>query len=152
MPQNPPHKLTLALIAEWLRMLFGGLFVMTQSSIDVDVVDPEINAPEPNIFVLSQPITAFAARNIVSSDLLLVVEVSDSTLNYDLRNKAALYARAGIVEYWVADIRGRRFIMHRNPGVDGYEEVTEYAADEIVSPLARPDLQVRVADLLPPNA
>jgi Uma2 family endonuclease len=150
MPQNPPHIFTLAIIAEWLRSLFGGLYVITQSSIDVDVVDPEINEPEPDIFVLAQPITAFAARNIVSSDLILLVEVSETTLRYDLRNKAALYARAGIIEYWVADISGRRFIVHRNPGADGYAQVTEYTADETVSPLARPDTAVRVADLLPP--
>ena len=150
MSQNPPHILTLALVAEWLRSVFGGLHVMTQSSIDVEAVDPEINAPEPDIFVLAQPITAFAAHNIASSDLVLLVEVSDSTLRYDLRNKAALYARAGIAEYWVADIRGRRFVVHRNPGTDGYAQVTEYAEDEMVSPLVRPDASVRVSDLLPP--
>jgi Uma2 family endonuclease len=81
---------------------------------------------------------------------LLVVEVSDTTLRFDLRNKADLYARARIVEYWVADIAGRRLIVHRRPRVSGYAEILEYAETETVASLARPEGSVRVSDLLPP--
>ena len=150
MPQKPPHKITIVLISEAMRLLFGGLHIMTQSSIDVASADSEINEPEPDVIVLAQPATQFATRNVVPADIVLLVEVSDSTLHFDLHNKALLYARAGIAEYWVADIGGRRMVTHRTPTISGYAEVIEYAEDEIVSPLARPDAEIRVADLLPP--
>ena len=150
MPQNPPHRLTVMLIVKWLMRVFGEDRVCSQSSIDIGVADPEINAPEPDVVVQAQPDVAFASRLPGPSDLLLLVEVSDTTLRYDLHNKAALYARAGIVEYWVADVVGRRFVVHRNPGANGYAQVTEYAEAESVSPVARPDVSVRVSDLLPP--
>jgi Uma2 family endonuclease len=71
-------------------------------------------------------------------DVQLLVEISDSTLNYDLSVKAALYARAGIVEYWVLDVNGRRLIVHREPEGDGYLSITVYVEDELVAPLVAP--------------
>ncbi len=148
--QNPPHRFVIVLVAEWLRLIFGGLFVVAQSPIEVAVSESEINVPEPDVMVQTQPITAFATRLPGPADIVLVVEVSDSTLRFDLRNKAALYARAGIVEYWVADVSGRRFIVHREPTPDGYAQVAEYAEDAAISTLSRPDATIRVSALLPP--
>ena len=82
----------------------------------------------------------------------LVVEVSDTTLRFDRTTKAALYARAGIREYWIVDITGRQVLVHRQPAAEGYAEIAAYTADESVAPLALPDEAVRVADLLPPLA
>jgi Uma2 family endonuclease len=79
----------------------------------------------------------------------LVVEVSDSTLSFDLRTKAALYARAQIVEYWVLDIAGRRLIVHRNPEAGRYTSVVAYGAEETASPLAAPESCLRIKDVLP---
>ena len=148
--QNPPHIFVIVLIANWLRRVFGEDYVVSQVSIEVGLADAEINAPEPDVSVRAQPAVAFAACFPSPADLLLVVEVSDSTLRSDLRNKAALYARAGIVEYWVADIVGRRFVVHRAPTPDGYEDVTEYTAEARISCLSRPDMTALVSDLLPP--
>ncbi len=150
MPQNPPHALTVMLITAWLMRVFGEMYARCQLAIDVGEAAPEINNPEPDGVALSQPVTAFAARHPAPMEILLVVEVSDTTIHFDLHNKAALYALAGIVEYWVADIKERRFVVHRNPTPAGYAEVTQYDAEETISPLARPDASVRVADLLPP--
>ena len=150
MPQKPPHRLTIMLIVKWLTRIFGDDRVCSQGPIEVDMADPEINQPQPDVVVQSMPDIAFANRLPGPADLLLVVEVSDTTAQFDLNNKALLYARAGIVEYWVADIKERRFVVHRNPTPDGYAEVTEYAETESLAPLARPDAQIRVADLLPP--
>jgi Uma2 family endonuclease len=81
--------------------------------------------------------------------LRLVVEVADSTLGFDLRTKAALYARAGIAEYWVLDIAGRRMIVHRNPQAGTYVSVAAYNEDESVAPLAAPDSCFRIRDTFP---
>jgi Uma2 family endonuclease len=78
----------------------------------------------------------------------LLVEVSDSTVKFDLSTKAALYARAGIVEYWVVDLKGRSLIVHREPVAGVYKSVVGYSNEERVTPLAAPGQEIPVADLL----
>ena len=92
------------------------------------------------------------AANPQPDDLRLVVEVSYSTITFDLSAKAGLYARAGIVEYWVIDIKGRRLIVHRNPREGVYSSVMAYGEFEPVAPLAAPAELFRAADVLPPAA
>lgn len=150
MGQKPPHAYVVSVLMDWLISLFGSLHVRIQSSINIGDADPELNDPEPDAVVTAQPAIAYAERHPGPADLLLAVEVSDTTLRFDLRNKALLYARAGIAEYWVADIAGRRFVAHRQPAPEGYREVLEYAEEELLSLSARPDAAARVADLLPP--
>jgi Uma2 family endonuclease len=78
-----------------------------------------------------------------------VIEVSDSTLAFDLGPKARLYARAGIPEYWVFDIGERRLIVHRDPRAGGYCAVTAYVEGENVTPLALPAASFSVAVAFP---
>lgn len=87
---------------------------------------------------------------------LLVVEVSDTTLDYDLTTKAELYATAGVPEYWVLDVTARELHVFRDPrplpatlGATAYQVHTTHAATESVSPLAAPHAALAVADLLP---
>jgi len=61
--------------------------------------------------------------------------------------KARLYGRAGIVEYWVLDLTGRRLIVHREPQPGGYRSVTAYCESERVAPLASPRSELLVADV-----
>jgi Uma2 family endonuclease len=81
--------------------------------------------------------------------LRLIVEIADSTLGFDLKVKGALYARAGVPEYWVLDVAGRRLLVHRNPQSGRYTDVAAYSEQESVSPLAAPQAQFRVADAFP---
>ena len=76
----------------------------------------------------------------------MVIEISDSTLGFDLTTKAALYARAEIVEYWVIDIGARRLIVHRDPIQGLYSSVTVYNDYENVTALAAPQSEFRVAN------
>jgi Uma2 family endonuclease len=150
MGQKRPHAITVVLLIQWLTTVFERNHVQCQLPIDVAQYENEINEPEPDGAVLAQPATSYTDRNPGPSDLLLVVEVSDSTLRFDLRNKADLYARAGIAEYWVIDLVGRRIVTHRSPAAGGYEDVVAYATDESLAPLARPEASVRGSNLLPP--
>jgi Uma2 family endonuclease len=83
------------------------------------------------------------------SDISLLVEISDTTLTYDLTIKASLYARAGIVEYWVLDVAGRRLLCHRTPVSGSYQSVTVYNEHESVAPLAAPDARFCPARAFP---
>jgi len=72
---------------------------------------PNDSEPEPDVVVLREGIT---------EDVLLVIEVADSTLAYDRTVKFPRYARAGIAEAWLVDLEGGRIERHSEPGVTGY--------------------------------
>jgi Uma2 family endonuclease len=144
-----PHTIVLVLFQEWLQKIFGAQYVNPETPIDVAPEDNPTNEPEPDLIVLVKPSREYRTGNPRPEDLRLVVEISDSTLLFDLTTKAELYARAGIVEYWVFDINARRIIVHRDPREGRYTSVTAYAEQESVSPLAAPDRKFRVAEAFP---
>jgi Uma2 family endonuclease len=86
----------------------------------------------------------------------LVIEVADSSLAYDIGDKASLYAAAGIADYWVIDVNDRRIRVFRNPQPDsaqhygyGYTQVHVLGPKESISPLASPGNSAAIIDLLP---
>ncbi len=138
MGKKRPDTNVLIVIQDWLVRTFGAHFVNPETPIDVTPEDNPTNEPEPDLIVLSKPSREFK-DNPQPADLRLVVEISDSTLGFDLTTKARLYARARIVEYWVVDIPGRRIIVHRDPQEGQYRSVIAYAEQEMVKPHASPD-------------
>lgn len=149
MGQNPLHAAGIAALLQWLAPLFGLAFVRVQLPLEAGGADPDHNEPEPDLAVTRHPFQAYSDRHPGPEDLLLVAEVSDSTLRFDRMAKAKLYALAGIQEYWVLDLNARRLLVHRQPSADGHGEILAYGAEESVASLARPEASVRVEDLLP---
>jgi Uma2 family endonuclease len=137
MGKKRPHTNVMVIMHAWLLRVFGEQYVNQEAPIDVAPEDNPTNEPEPDLIVLSRPSREFN-DNPQPADLRLVVEISDSTLGFDLTTKARLYARARIVEYWVVDIPGRRIIVHRDPRDGQYHSVVAYSEQENVKPLAAP--------------
>ena len=150
MGANAPHRITLLFIEAWLLKVFGLLFVQTQTSIEVPENARRVNDPVPDAAVTRERATFYAVRNPGPQDILLLVEVSDSTLKSDLNTKARLYARIGIAEYWVADIAARRLHRHRQPTRNGYTEVTIFESEQEISCTARPEARTVVNAFFPP--
>jgi len=148
MPKSPLHSFALLLLVEWLREVFGARHVLQEVSIELGALLSPTNEPEPDASVLRRSALEFRAASPGPSDLLLVAEVSATTQEYDLGAKAALYASAGIAEYWVLDLKEMRIVVHRNPGGDRYSSIIAYAVDEPVSPLAAPAHSIRLQDLV----
>ncbi|HXB69229.1 MAG TPA: Uma2 family endonuclease [Candidatus Acidoferrales bacterium] len=146
MGKKRPHVNSVGLLGDWLVAAFGARFVLQEAPIDVAPEDNPSSEPEPDLLVLKRNMSHFTSKNPQPDDLHLVVEVADSTLGFDLRTKADLYARARIVEYWVLDVSGRRMIVHRYPQDGRYASVVAYGAEESVAPLAAPDSHLRVSD------
>ena len=96
--------------------------------------------PEPDV-VLLRP-DAPQDRTPIPDDVLLVVEVADTTLAYDRTVKQKHYAAAGISEYWIVDLNAATVIVHRNPGVGGYGSVVTHDAEAALTVEALPDLSV----------
>ena len=95
MGKKPPHNYWKTTLGDWLREQFGIGFVRSEDPIDVAPEDNPTSEPEPDVFVTYQPIQETRGVNPKPEDLRLVVEVSDSTFEYDRTIKAALYDRAG---------------------------------------------------------
>ncbi len=108
--------------------------------------------PEPDVAVVTGQMTS--ERTVMTGDrAVLVVEVSDSTLDIDLSVKSAIYASVGISEYWVVDLNARKLVVHRDPVVSGrtgprYKSVVTHDRTARISPLAAPKRLIRVAALV----
>jgi Uma2 family endonuclease len=146
MGKKRPHVNALVAVQAWLVRTFGQQFVNPEAPIDVAPEDNPTNEPEPDLIVLAKPSREFRDANPRPSDLRLVVEISDSTLGFDLTTKAELYARAGIVEYWVVDVAARRPVVHLDPREGLYQSVTAYGEEETVTSLASPGSEFRAAN------
>lgn len=131
-----------------LEEVFGANQVNSEAPIDIAPNDNTTNEPEPDVLVLRRNAEELA-NNPEPSDVALVVEVADSTLRCDLKVKAPLYARAGIVEYWVLDLNNRLLHVHRQPENGQYAERIELSENDSVAPLAKPGATIRIAQLLP---
>ena len=144
MGKKRPHSESWEAVARWLFGVFS--IVNSETSIDVSPEDNPTSEPEPDLIVLKHRVRY---ANPKPEDLLLVVEISDSSLRFDLTVKAGLYARAGILDYWVVDVLGRRIGIHRDPQSGVYQSIKWYEVGETVSPLAAPLARFAVTDAFP---
>jgi Uma2 family endonuclease len=150
-----PHVDAAALLFGWLMPVFGGRRVNHAAPIDVAPEDNRTNLPEPDLIVLKREYSesgGYWSATPQPKDLDLVVEIADTTLAFDLTVKAALYARAGIVEYWVLDLTGRRLIVLRDPQNGRYTSVTSYSELESIAPLAAAGSDFQIRGALPGNS
>ena len=90
----------------------------------------------------------YAGRHPEPEDVALLVEVADSSAEYDLDEKALLYAQAGIADYWVVLVNDFLVVRHRQPSVEGYQEVTRLAGADVLSPLALPQAAWTINELV----
>lgn len=148
--QNSPHTTSMNLTAEALRPILTGLYIRIQQPLNMGAS----SQPEPDIAFVEGSIRDYAQAHPTTA--VLVVEISDSTLVYDRRTKAGLYARAGVAEYWIVNLIDRVLEVHRQPAPmtdvplgHGYRSIVQYTAEETISPLAVPEQTVAVAALLP---
>ena len=146
MSKNQPHSYVVSCIVRWLMEVFPSVFV--EAPINVAPEDVPTSEPQPDCFVMKPGYGGFRPEQPKPEELALVVEVSDTTLDFDLRVKGPLYARAGIQEYWVVDLKARRLVVHREPVAGVYQSIEAYSEDESVAPLAAPDRMLMVREIL----
>ena len=133
MGQHPPHAFGIRFVTAWLLSLFGSLRVQTQLPIEIAREDEERSMPEPDIAVLAEYKPEYEARHPRGDEVLLIVEIADSSVQLDLRVKARLYARAGVPEYWVLDVQNRWLVIHRHLVEGVYRQVTQLAEQEMAT-------------------
>src|SRR5205085_1939182 len=108
--------------------------------------DGELSVPEPDLAVLREFKPEYERRHPRADELLLAVEVADTSRRMDLSRKAELYARAGVPEYWVLDVDRRMLHIHRQNDGTQYRLIHVHSEDELVSMEGRTET-VKVIDL-----
>ena len=104
-----------------------------------------LNVPEPDFAVFRHRPDFYATGDRPGpADVLLLVEVADSSLRYDRTVKLPLYARAGIPEVWIVDLKRRVLHAHRRPMDGEYAEITTHHPDDHLALAAAPDITVRL--------
>ena len=140
-----PHGIAIAKTADALETAFGAGFFTEQQ---VPMHAASGLEPEPDVTVLAGVPDSYPSTPR-PADVLLLVEVSLSTLDYDRNTKAGLYAENGIADYWIVNLQARKLEVRRQPENDAYLSLRVYGETDFVAPLAAPNSLVRVADLLP---
>ena len=111
MGQNPPHAHAITILTVALVRLFGDR-ARLQLPVDVSPEENSTSEPEPDGAITHGPARDFAARGPGPADIAWLIEISDSTLRFDLTVKAGLYARAAVADYWVlARIEKQRLLV-----------------------------------------
>jgi len=151
MSQNEPHSWAIYAMQEALQGVFtSGHYVRCQ----VPLVFGTRNKPEPDLAVVVGSFNDY--KRVHPTAATLVVEVSDTTLAYDRSTKAAIYARAGIEDYWIVNLPDGVLEVHRQPAAMAdqplghhYRSITRLTPGDTLAPLGRPDAAIAVAALLP---
>jgi Uma2 family endonuclease len=142
-PETPIHYTTAKRGAKYLEQL-----LLDRADIrfngPITLLDSE---PEPDVVIVRLPESAYSDRHPVPQDIFWIVEVAKTILKKDLEIKTAIYATAGIQEYWVLDLSNQQIIRFRNPQNGEYVEESNFKTGAI-APLAFPDISVSVTKLL----
>jgi len=156
------HAAIVARLSSYFSQRLGAMAVVwCQNPLRLD----DVSEPEPDIAILRPRADFYTTAHPTAADALLVIEVADTSLAYDLGTKVPLYARHGIPEVWVVDAATRRIRAFRHPvggreagrsGGGGYVEEVSVEPHEAVSCAGVLDgaggrVAIELARLLPPS-
>ena len=108
----------------------------------------DFSEPQPDVVLLRPRADDYAESHPDPTDVLLLIEVADTSLEYDRDVKVPVYARAGIPEVWLLDLNQGCVEVYREPSPNGYRQTTNAWQDETLRPVSLPEISVRVDDLL----
>ncbi|WNZ22949.1 Uma2 family endonuclease [Leptolyngbya sp. NK1-12] len=144
-PQDPPHASNTSSFGNEFVLLFAGkAWIRTQLPLTI-APDSE---PEPDIAVVRIDPNRYRDRHPTPEDVFLPIEIADPTLNQDRNRKAKIYAQAGILEYWVVNLKQQQVIVYRHPQGDSYQSEQILEATEAIAPLAFPEVRIELQTIL----
>jgi Uma2 family endonuclease len=126
-PQEPNHAMVVSLLSQVLQAAIGtGFHVRVRMPLQLE----QHSVPEPDLAVVSGVPRDYLSDHPTTA--VLVIEVSDSTLNHDRDTKGGLYARSGIPEYWLVNLPAGVVEIHRQPTSETYMDIPEMCAEDIL--------------------
>lgn len=128
-PINSPHGGTVKWLNRLLNRLLGNEYIV---SIQDPVTLDNLSEPEPDVAVLKMREDFYTDSHPTPEDILLLIEVADSSLDNDKRVKLPKYAQAGIGEVWIMDINEQCIEVYTHPREDTYRNKSTYLINEVV--------------------
>ena len=108
----------------------------------------DYNEPQPDLAILQRRDDFYFYEKPVPKDVLILIEVSDSTLKYDRDTKLALYAEAEIPEVWIVNLKNNIVEVHQKPSIGIYQLAQIYKSGEVVKSAILPNLEIEVDKIL----
>jgi len=127
------------------KLLGDRAMIRIQNPIHLD----DHSEPEPDVVLAVPTEDDYDYHHPTPPEILMALEVADSSLFFDREEKSLLYAEAGIQQYCILNLRNRELEDYRNPGPDGYRSKQTYTANQSFTLVAFPDIPVEVNTLLP---
>jgi len=147
-PQLPPHAATTQRAFRYLdRLLENVAYVRMQLPI---TLKPK-SEPEPDIAVVQIDPSEYGDRHPSPEDIFLIIEVADSTLLNDRKQKALIYARANIMDYWILDVNANQVYIFRQPAQAGYQSERIVPANTVLASIAFPEVKIPLNQLFLQN-
>lgn len=128
------------------NLLSEKVLVWTQDPIRLN----NYSEPEPDIALIIPPLERYLDHHPIASEVYLIIEVADTTFRIDCDKKAKTYSKSGITDYWVLDVVDRQLHVFREPSQEGYQNEVILSEKESISPLAFPDVNIFVNQMLQP--
>jgi len=107
----------------------------------------DFSEPEPDLMLLKAEANFYKNRHPNAEDVLLLIEVSDSTLQFDRTKKLALYAKHGINDYWIVNLNEKCLEVYRQPKDDNYQQQQILFAGKSIQPLEFTDISLQITDI-----
>lgn len=133
-----------------LNRLFSGLVGdLAIVSVQDPLIVGERSVPQPDLVLLKPRADSYSSAHPTVADVLLVIEVADAKLTFDMETKVPLYARAGIAEAWLVDLREHVVRVFRDPSASGYRSTFTISGEQALSALALPTAAIDLQALFP---
>lgn len=146
MPKGTKHAtLNDIIAARFINELGQKVYVRNQNPIWLD----NFSEPEPDVVLATPPFEKYFENHPTPDEILLILEIADSTLNYDRNTKGTAYARAGIQQYILLNVQEKTLEDYREPGADGFQSKQTYRSEQAFNLVAFPEISFQVKDFLP---
>jgi Uma2 family endonuclease len=144
---SPPGRRHVAFVDNLNQLLVIRLAGRGIVSVQNPVVLAEDTEPQPDLAIRRLRAVPYKEREAFAEDVLLLIEVADTSLRYDRSTKLRLYAEAGVLEYWLVDCNAESIEVFRGPGPDGYRDVSRISGDSSVNVQAFEDVLLRTGGI-----
>ncbi len=141
MPKGIKHAAINDLVAEFFREKLGNRVIIRNQN---PIVLNDYSEPEPDLVLAKPPREIYLDRHPTPEDILLIIEISDSTLGRDRVTKSLAYAKAGIQQYIIFNVQDNSLEDYRNPAADGYQSKQTYRNNDKFNLTAFPDIEINV--------
>ena len=142
-PEGIPHSYTNRTVGDYLRTVLNGLALISEAH----PITLDNSEPEPDIAIVRLPEEIYKQHHPYLEDIYWLIEVSNRTLEKDLKEKIITYARNGIPEYWVIDLPNKKLWVFTQPEKKAYNKTQEFTTG-IISPQSFPNISLEVQRLL----